>query len=172
MIARNESSGAETTQRLVPMASALFVAGVALVILRALPFATRMPGFPSFWYSNQSLWIIVGFGLAASGWWFLWGPSPVPPLKWRPTLSGIRFRTAKLYIGTDCHLCEEAAEILEEYRLWLPAIEVIEVQSDPKLVDKFGKCVPVLVVDEKVRFRGRILEPLLRRLIEGTPPVT
>ena len=40
----------------------------------------------------------------------------------------------------------------------------------PHLVDRFGKCVPVVELDGKVRFKGRINEILLRRLIEGSPP--
>ena len=74
-------------------------------------------------------------------------------------------------MGEGCHLCEEAAEILELYRQWLPPAEVIEIQSDPQLVEQFRTCIPVVEFDGKVRFRGRINEALLQRLIEGTPPL-
>ena len=61
--------------------------------------------------------------------------------------------------------------ILSRYLAWLPPIERIDIGSDAVLVEQFSTCVPVLVLDGKVRFRGRVSEDLLRRLIEGTPPI-
>src|SRR5215831_18264462 len=68
-----------------------------------------------------------------------------------------------------CHLCDDALEVLQvhrkEYRFQL---EIIDVDSSPELAAKHGDCVPVVLVDGKVRFRGRVNEVLLKRLLEKT----
>ncbi|MBI1347017.1 glutaredoxin family protein [bacterium] len=75
-----------------------------------------------------------------------------------------------VYTREDCHLCEEALATLAEYQRWLPRTREIDIDADPALVEKYGTCVPVVVCDGKVRFRGRVSPTLLQRLIEGTPP--
>ena len=60
--------------------------------------------------------------------------------------------------------------MLERYSVYLPQIVTVDVDSDPELVARFSTCVPVVEFDGKVRFRGRINEFLLRRLIAATPP--
>jgi glutaredoxin len=71
---------------------------------------------------------------------------------------------ATLYTRRGCHLCDEAAAVLAKYGL-----EVVEtdVDSDPELVRRYTDCVPVVVIDGKERFRGRVDEVLLRRLLNG-----
>jgi len=90
---------------------------------------------------------------------------------WEPSVPGRRFREAVLYTRDNCPLCDEAALTLEPYRLYLPPVRSIDIDRDPALRDRYGNCVPVLELDGRVRFRGHVSEPLLRRLIEGTPPV-
>jgi hypothetical protein len=46
----------------------------------------------------------------------------------------------------------------------------VDIDRDPELVARFSTCVPVVELDGKVRFRGRVNEVLLRRLIAATPP--
>ena len=41
----------------------------------------------------------------------------------------------------------------------------IDVDQDPALRERYDECVPVVVIDGKERFRGRIDELLLRRLL-------
>ncbi|MCA9076333.1 MAG: glutaredoxin family protein [Planctomycetaceae bacterium] len=89
---------------------------------------------------------------------------------WRPRIPGQRFRDAVLYTRSECPLCDEAVRTLSTYDEVLPAIQKVDVDSDPDFKTEFGNCVPVLALDGRVRFRGHISEPLLRRLIEGTPP--
>jgi hypothetical protein len=161
----------ESRDRLVPFGRLLFVVGILLVSLRAMSLATRMPGLPSFWYANQSLWIIIGFVMTAAGWQILWGRSQGLTSGWEPTVPGRRFRSVVLYVGEGCHLCEDAAELLAAYQRWLPQVERIEIDSDPKLSERFCTCIPVVEFDGKIRFRGRVDETLLRRLIEGTTPL-
>lgn len=67
-----------------------------------------------------------------------------------------------LYTRDGCHLCEEAKNILLQHGL-LP--EEIDIDQDAQLRQQFDECVPVVEVDGKVRFRGRIDRRLLRRLL-------
>jgi len=51
-----------------------------------------------------------------------------------------------LYVRRDCHLCAEMhQELLESgSRLQLP-VELVDIDSDPELVARYGHKVPVLV---------------------------
>ncbi len=90
---------------------------------------------------------------------------------WAPAVPGPRFERAVLYTRSDCPLCDEAVRTLKPYRSYLPEIAIADVDNDSSLKEKFGTCVPVLEFDGRVRFRGHVNETLLRRLIEGSPPV-
>lgn len=59
-------------------------------------------------------------------------------------------------------MCDDAKALLERYDI--TPIEV-DVDGDPALVEKYNTCVPVVVIDGRERFRGRINEVLLRRLL-------
>ncbi len=67
-----------------------------------------------------------------------------------------------LYTRVGCHLCDDAKAILERNHL---AFETIDIDADPHLVEKYNECVPVVVIDGRERFRGRVDELLLRRLL-------
>lgn len=69
-----------------------------------------------------------------------------------------------IYSRPGCHLCEGAKALLHAYGL---APEEIDITSDPKLVQQYGESIPVIVIDGKERFRGRIDEILLRRLLQS-----
>lgn len=69
---------------------------------------------------------------------------------------------AVLYTRQGCHLCEEAYELLLKYGL---RPELIDIDTDPELVARYTLCVPVVFIDGQERFRGRINERLLRRLL-------
>ena len=49
--------------------------------------------------------------------------------------------------------------------------KVIDIDDDPELRARFDLLVPVVECDGEIRFKGRIDETLLRRLIEGTSPI-
>ena len=53
-------------------------------------------------------------------------------------------------------------EVLERYGL---RPELIDIDSDPQLRERYTTCVPVVIIDGKERFRGRVNEVLLRRLL-------
>ena len=70
--------------------------------------------------------------------------------------------SAVLYTRQGCHLCEDAQALLEKYGV---AIESIDVDSDPALRERYNTCVPVVVLDGRERFRGKVNEVLLKRLL-------
>jgi glutaredoxin len=67
-----------------------------------------------------------------------------------------------LYTREGCHLCHEAEQLLNRYGV---PPELVDIDVDSALSSQFGECVPVLMVDGKIRFRGKINEVLLRRLL-------
>lgn len=150
---------------------ALF-AGVVLLVLCGIEAGseTGLPRMPRAWHVNQEMWWGLGILSVGAGCWLL-APRRLETIGWRPTRPGIRFQQMQLYTRQGCHLCEDAVNVLELHRRWLPRIVVIDVDTEPRLMGKYGDCVPVVVCDGKIRFRGRVPAELLRRLIEGTPPV-
>jgi glutaredoxin len=67
-----------------------------------------------------------------------------------------------LYTRQGCHLCDYARDVLQEHGLSPTAIDIDE---DPELRARFDHCVPVVQIDGKIRFRGRVHPVLLRRLL-------
>jgi len=75
---------------------------------------------------------------------------------------------AVLYSRQGCHLCDEAGEVLARCGL---SFEKVDIDADPDLARRYGECVPVVVIDGRERFRGRVDELLLRRLLTARPNV-
>ena len=71
-----------------------------------------------------------------------------------------------LYTRAGCHLCEDALALLQKHGL---KPELVDIDADPELRERYDVCVPVVVVDGKERFRGRVDERLLRRLLAAGP---
>ncbi len=67
-----------------------------------------------------------------------------------------------LYTRVGCHLCDDAGAVLARHGL---DVRTIDVDSDPQLQARYNECVPVVVIDGRERFRGRVDELLLRRLL-------
>jgi glutaredoxin len=73
-----------------------------------------------------------------------------------------------LYTRPGCHLCDTAHEQLEQARRrWGFRLAEVEIDTDPELASRYGECVPVVTVNGKVRFRGRVNEVLLARLLDA-----
>jgi glutaredoxin len=68
-----------------------------------------------------------------------------------------------LYTRAGCHLCDDARQLLEAQGL---TPELVYVDADPTLRERFDTCVPVVEIDDKIRFRGHVNPVLLRRLLE------
>jgi glutaredoxin len=67
-----------------------------------------------------------------------------------------------LYTRQGCHLCEVAADVLRRHQL---TFEAIDIDGQPELRERYNECVPVVVIDGRERFRGRVDELLLRRIL-------
>lgn len=67
-----------------------------------------------------------------------------------------------VYTRGNCHLCDDALQVLAKYGL---AAATIDIDVDEKLLDQYNDCVPVVMINGKERFRGRVNEILLRRIV-------
>ena len=77
-------------------------------------------------------------------------------------------RHVLFYTRAGCHLCEEAWEIVTAaQRRFGFTLERVDVDTNPELATTHGECVPVVVIDGKVRFRGRVNAVLLERMLRG-----
>lgn len=67
----------------------------------------------------------------------------------------------------DCDLCDEMVSELQSLgrRMALPPIDIVDVDSDPDLLRRYGLNVPVLLLDGSVVCRHRLDEAELRRLL-------
>jgi glutaredoxin len=74
--------------------------------------------------------------------------------------------SVRVYTRSGCHLCDEACSVLKRHGL---APDTIDIDSDPALLKQYTDCVPVVVIDGRVRFRGKVNEVLLRRLLRAVP---
>jgi glutaredoxin len=75
-------------------------------------------------------------------------------------------RHVLFYTRTGCHLCDEAWEVVTAaQRRYGFTLERVDVDADPALAAAHGECVPVLAIDGKVRFRGRVNLVLLERML-------
>jgi glutaredoxin len=72
-----------------------------------------------------------------------------------------------LYTRQGCHLCEQALDLLQRHGL---QPEVVDIDADPQLRQRYDVCVPVVVIDGRERFRGRVDQRLLSRLLNAHQP--
>jgi glutaredoxin len=78
----------------------------------------------------------------------------------------MRACTILIYTRRGCHLCEEACKDLERQQTrYRYTLEIRDVDTDPALAAAHGEWVPVVLVNGKVRFRGRVNPVLLERLL-------
>lgn len=73
-----------------------------------------------------------------------------------------------LYTRSECSCCEKAKAVIEPRRRRHGfEVEEVDVDGDPSLVEAYGAAVPVVAIDGKVRFRGKVEPVLLDRLLEA-----
>lgn len=73
-----------------------------------------------------------------------------------------------VYTRKGCHLCDDAWQLLERDRQrWQYQLRKLDVDEDETLRAQYDQCVPVVTVNGKVRFRGRVAPALWQRLLEG-----
>lgn len=69
-----------------------------------------------------------------------------------------------IYTRNGCHLCEDAEALVRAHGL---TPQMVDVDADALLCEQFDTCVPVVEIDGKIRFRGRVEPVLLRRLLQA-----
>jgi glutaredoxin len=69
-----------------------------------------------------------------------------------------------VYIREGCPHCSEAQVLFSRLGL---SPQIVDVADDESIARRYGSCVPIVVVDGRVRFRGRVSEVLLRRLLRN-----
>lgn len=73
-----------------------------------------------------------------------------------------------LYTRRECHLCDEAKDTLDRVRREIPFdLDVVDVDSAAALVAQYGEEVPVVLIEGRKRFKYRVEEQRLRRLLEA-----
>ncbi len=150
--------------------------GIGVLGLIAWENGSGLPwDMPRFWYGQRMTCLFIAILCVAFGLFVMsHGPRELPAIErrthWQPTRRGRRFQTVILYTREGCSLCDEAFELLQSYSAHLPEIRQVDIDREPSLRQQWDTWVPVVEIDGKVRFKGRISETLLRRLIEGSPP--
>jgi len=87
-----------------------------------------------------------------------WGQKPVSLKHWQVVL----------FTRKGCHLCDAAwAQLDKDQRLHGFTLTQVDVDTDAQLATQYGTCVPVVQINGRIRFRGRINQVLFRRLIEA-----
>ena len=72
-----------------------------------------------------------------------------------------------MYTRAGCHLCEDVWTQLETARVRYGfALTMVDVDTDATLAARYGLEVPVVEVNGKVRFRGKVNAILLWRLFD------
>lgn len=69
-----------------------------------------------------------------------------------------------IYTRQGCHLCDDAAQLVAPL---VSDITYIDIDADPALAQKFNTCVPVVEINGKIRFRGKVSPMLLRRVLQA-----
>jgi glutaredoxin len=69
-----------------------------------------------------------------------------------------------LYTRRGCCLCDQAKALLEKHGL---AVREVDIDADPQLRERYTECVPVVVINGRERFRGRVDERLLMRILRS-----
>lgn len=69
-----------------------------------------------------------------------------------------------VYTREGCHLCEHAITLLRRHG---HEPHLVDIDADPQLRERYNLCVPVVEINGKERFRGRINEILLTRLLSA-----
>ena len=74
----------------------------------------------------------------------------------------------EFYTRAGCHLCDAAWYVVQRAVAGADAVvDKIDIDGDPELRARYGDDIPVVLIDGVERFRHRVVESELRRLIAG-----
>lgn len=132
--------------------------------LSCLVFADRWAGLrlplPGVWYETRGLHVLLCVGFYVAGWLTLRNTSEQPVDE---DETQQLYETVRFYTRPDCCLCDEAKSLLVPFVDELPEIESINIDNDRELTERFSDCVPVIELDGRIMFKGRISRALLER---------
>jgi thioredoxin-like negative regulator of GroEL len=67
-----------------------------------------------------------------------------------------------------CCLCDDAVAIIEEVAVHRPLdLEVVNIDENPELAERFGLVIPVVYVDGALASKGPLNRKQLERRLEG-----
>ncbi|MEW6511620.1 MAG: glutaredoxin family protein [Bacteroidota bacterium] len=73
-----------------------------------------------------------------------------------------------LYTKHECHLCEEAREVLQRVRNETPfSLEEVVIREGDPDYQKYQESVPVVTIEGAFAFKYRVNEPRLRELLKS-----
>jgi len=73
-----------------------------------------------------------------------------------------------LYKKDDCCLCEDALRELRSLQQTYPFdLELVDIQTDPSLFEKFKSDIPVVAINGRIRLKHKILPKLMVHYLEG-----
>ncbi|MEA2124624.1 MAG: hypothetical protein QOI80_1406 [Solirubrobacteraceae bacterium] len=77
-------------------------------------------------------------------------------------------RTVTLYTREGCHLCDDAALVLERVRAEIPfALDTVDIEADAALHRRYLERIPVVALDGEELFDYFVDEPELRRRLRA-----
>lgn len=72
-----------------------------------------------------------------------------------------------LYTKPCCPLCDEALAVIERVRRKTPfALDVVNIESDPELKERYQHLIPVLACDGEELAYGKVSEHRLRQILQ------
>lgn len=72
-----------------------------------------------------------------------------------------------VYTRQGCHLCEEAEAIVHRLARRRAEVEVIDIDADPALTDRYTVRVPVVAVDGREIAEFQVAPATLRAALRG-----
>ncbi|MDA0658789.1 MAG: glutaredoxin family protein [Planctomycetota bacterium] len=67
-----------------------------------------------------------------------------------------------VYTRSGCHLCDDAIHLIQQHGI---EPRLVDIDADETLRGQFDSCVPVVEIDGKIRFRGKVQPLLLKRIL-------
>jgi glutaredoxin len=73
-----------------------------------------------------------------------------------------------LYSKPGCHLCDEMKHVIDAVSARVPVtLDVVDISTDPLLMDLYGVEIPVLLIDGKKAAKYRVTERELEQKLRN-----
>lgn len=80
-------------------------------------------------------------------------------------LAGRKSIGVTIYSKPGCHLCHEAKEAILRVSPFKLELKEVNIQEDPELMRAYGEEIPVVFIQGRKAFKGRVEERRLLRLL-------